>query len=209
VSHCPFCGKGLLPFFKRLWFWLIVAALSAAATVTTVFLVPLVPLAPPSEVGQEFPAPAPAVIGAPPATPARDLAVGTTVDCNSLLVTVIDVSQELTSSDGQALTGIEVQFVNKGQAETMLYSTQWQLETTDGSRHDRYIGKTAEGQSVDAGPNSQSLAPGETRSVEMLFATEEPARAIYAPDALSYNEDSLVTWRIEDASLSQSVAQQQ
>jgi hypothetical protein len=197
VSHCPFCGKSLLPFFKRLWFWLLVVVLSAAATVALLFLSPTAEdVAPPQET------PLPVVIGAPPTTPAKDLAVGTTVDCNNLLVTVTGVTHDLVASDGSPITTVEIQFLNKGAETVALYSTQWQLETTGGDRHDRYIGKTSEGANVSGGLDSQELEKDGTLTVSLSFAAEGPLLAVYAPDALSYTEAALVTW-----SVSPSVAQ--
>jgi RNA polymerase subunit RPABC4/transcription elongation factor Spt4 len=191
VSHCPFCGKSLLPFFKRLWFWLLVVVLSAAATVALIVLAPETgDVAPPQET------PLPVVIGAPPTMAAKDLAVGTTVDCSNLLVTVTGVAHDLVASDGSPITTVEIQFLNKGAEAVALYSTQWQLETTDGERHDRYIGKTSEGVNVGGSLDSQDLGKDGTLAVSLSFAVEGAIRVVYAPDALSYSEAGLVTWSV-------------
>jgi hypothetical protein len=190
VSHCPYCGKSLLPFFKRLWFWLIVVILVGAATVALVlFFSPSVEDSePPPEI------PVPTVTGAPEGTSVTDLAMEKTVNCNGLLVSIIDRSQDLIASDGSPITAIKVHFLNEGSSEAMLYSTQWQLETVGGTRVDCYIGKTDTGESVRSDLDSASLPNGASLTVTLYFAAADPAKLIFAPNALAYSEESLVTW---------------
>jgi hypothetical protein len=195
VSHCPYCGKSLLPFFKRLWFWLIVVMLVGALTIALVLFFS------PNVVENESPpeAPTPLVMGMPEGTSIKDLAVGTTINYNNLLVNIIERSQNLTASDGSPITAITVRFLNEGSTGAMLYSTQWQLETTDKTRVDCYIGKTNTGESIRSDLDSASLPGGASLTVTLYFAANEPAKLIFVPNVLSYSEDELVTWLLSEA----------
>jgi hypothetical protein len=189
VSHCPFCGKNLLPLYQRLWLWIVVVVLISTGAVALVFFSPRVEQ---SEVTTEV-AP-PAAIGLPEGASIKDLATGTTVDCDNLLVTVIESSQELIASDGTPITAVNVQFLNKGPDNVMLYSTQWRLETGDGERVDCYIGKTEDGENIRSELDSESLAPDLTWTAILYFAADDPAKVLFSPNALSYSEGDLVTW---------------
>jgi hypothetical protein len=194
VSHCPYCGKSLLPFFKRFWFWFVVVILIGTATITLVlFFSPNVTESePPLEI------PAPTAPGTPEETSVKDLALGTTVSYNNLLVSITDRSQDLIASDGSPITAIKVHFLNEGPSEAMLYSTQWQLETADGTRVDCYIGKTDAGESIRSDLDSASLPSGASLTVTLYFAASDPTELIFAPNALSYSEESLVTWLLNE-----------
>jgi RNA polymerase subunit RPABC4/transcription elongation factor Spt4 len=189
VSHCPFCGKNLLPVYQRLWFWLVIVLAAGAAAAALLFFSP-----PVTDTESRVEIPPPLVVGAPEGSSIKGLSLGTTVDCNSLLVTIMESSQGLIASDGKPITTVKVQFLNKSTAGVMLYSTQWQLETADGERVDCYIGKTEEGENIISDLDSQSLAPDDTLTVTLYFAAESPARVVFAPNALSYSESGLVTW---------------
>jgi RNA polymerase subunit RPABC4/transcription elongation factor Spt4 len=189
VSHCPFCGKNLLPVYRRFWFWLIIVVAAGVAAGALVFL------SPPIEDGESrVEIPPPLVVGAPEGSPIKDLDMGTTVDCNSLLVTVMESLQGPIASDGKPITAVKVQFLNKNAADAMLYSTQWQLETAGGERIDCYIGRTEQGENIISDLDSQSLAPDASLTVTLYFAADAPARVVFAPNALSYSESGLVTW---------------
>jgi hypothetical protein len=138
--------------------------------------------------------PPPVVVGALEGSSVKNLDMGTTVDCNSLLVTVMESSQGPIASDGKPITAVRVQFLNKSTTNVMLYSTQWQLETTDGERIDCYIGRTEQGENIISDLDSQSLAPDASLTVTLYFAADAPARVVFAPNALSYSESGLVTW---------------
>jgi hypothetical protein len=193
VNHCPFCGKGLLPLYKRLWFWLIAVAVIAIAVVTLLFFVA------PSVVGDEtrLEIPAPIAVGTHDANTIKDLATGTPVDCNSLLVTVVACSNEPATSNGTPLTSVTVQFLNKGASTVTLYSTQWQLETAEGVRVDCFIGKTSEGTSIRSNLDTLSLPGGDSFTATFYFAAESPAKVVFAPNALSFDEAGLVTWKLD------------
>jgi hypothetical protein len=197
VNHCPFCGKNLLPLYRRFWFWIIVVMLVAAAAVALIWFSPRIER---GETHREIPAPV--VIGAPEGKSIKGLSMGTTVDCDSLLVTVIESSAGPVASDGLPITAIKAQFLNKNATDMTLYSTQWQLETESGERVDCYIGKTNEGKNITSDLDSQSLAPDATLTVTLYFAAEAPAKVVFAPNALSYNEVSLVTWLLGSAAAS-------
>jgi hypothetical protein len=192
VNHCPFCGKSILPLYRRFWFWIIAVVLMAAGATALVLTSPRV-----ESNSEHREIPAPVVIGAPEGASTKRLGMGTTVDCDSLLVTVIESSPGPTASDGLPITTVTVQFLNKGPSETMLYSTQWQMETVDGKRVDCYIGKTNTGENVKSDLDSKSLAPGATLTVVLSFAAESSTAVVFAPNALSYSEASLVTWLLD------------
>jgi hypothetical protein len=189
VSHCPYCGKSLLPIYKRLLFWIIAVILIGAATAALVIFAPSIH----KNEAQTESTP-PLVVGAPEGSSFKDLALGATVDCNSLLVTVTEGSQELAATDGTPITKISVQFLNKGDSDVVLYATQWQLENVDGARVDCFIGKTIEGESLRSDLESTSLAKGASYTAVLYFATTNPTKVIFAPDVLSYSEQSLVIW---------------
>jgi hypothetical protein len=192
VSHCPFCGKNLLPLYQRLWFWLIAVALIAAAVVALLFF--FTPDVAEDETRSE--SPAPVAVGTQDANVIKDLATGTPVDCNGLLVTVVACSQESTSSDGTPLTSVTVQFLNRSSAVATLYSTQWQLETAEGVRSDCFIGKTSEGENVRSTLDTLSLNGGDSFTATLYFAAANPAKVVFAPNALSFDESGLVTWKL-------------
>jgi hypothetical protein len=189
VSHCPFCGKNLLPLYRRFWLWIAVVIVIGVGAVALIFFSPRVEQ---GEVKAEVPPPI--AIGLPEGATTKSLAMGTTVDCNNLLVTVIESSQELIASDGTPITTVRVQFLNRGADDVMLYSTQWQLETADAERIDCYIGKTEDGESIKSELDSRSLATDMAWTATLYFAASDPTMVLFTPNALSYSEDSLVTW---------------
>lgn len=191
VVHCPYCGKNLLPYYKRLIFWIIIVLLMGTAVVV---LVVLTPATRPNDERAETPAPI--VVGAPEGASIKDLPIGATVDCNSLLVTVLETSQELTASDGTSIIKVTSQFLNKNISDVTVYSTQWQLETSEGERIDRYIGKTSEGETIKSDLESKALAKDEAFTAVLYFSSISAAKVIFVPDALSYNESNFATWLI-------------
>jgi hypothetical protein len=193
VSHCPFCGKSVQPFFRKLWFWLIIVVLLLGGFAALFLWDPLTQEPEPIESPQP-----PFVIGAAEGTPYKDLAVGTTIDFNNLLVTVTSVSNGLTSSDGRPISAVEVQFINKGEQAVTLYSTQWMMEGAFGSRVEGFIGKTDAGETI-AAAEASDLAAGEQRITTFYFCPvndEALEKVVFLTDALSYQEDDLVTWRV-------------
>jgi hypothetical protein len=191
VKHCPYCGKSLLPLVQRFWFWLLIVVLAGAGTGGLVLFTPTIELTQkPPEI------PAPVVVGAPEETPTKDLAFGTTVDCDSLLVTVISATQELRASDNKPITAVEVQFLNKNSNDVTLYLTQWQLETASGERVEHYIGKTDQGETVTSELEASVLAKDATVTATLYFAANDPLRVVFAPNALADSDTNLVTWSL-------------
>ena len=195
VSHCPYCGKSLLPLIRRFWFWSVIVCIVGAAVALLLFYPPNAPT-----VEEPVEVPAPFVVGAPEGTSLKGLQVETTVDCNTLNVTVVDYYQENISSNGEPITAVEVRFFNSGPSPVILYSTQWQMESADGTRVDCFIGKTAEGDSIRSELETVSLGPGSTYTTTLYFAVESPSSVVYAPNALSYIEDELITWNLASVS---------
>jgi hypothetical protein len=192
VSHCPYCGKNLLPLHRRFVFWLVITVIIAAAAVAIIIFSPGIPASepPPKEPVK------PIVVGAPDGAPVKDLRLGTTVDCDNLLVTVTDSSGGLVSASGGAITTVHVQFINKGPEAVTLFLTQWQLEGANATRVDSEPMKTQEGQDVKSDLDSTSLAPGATFTATLYFSVDQPTKAVFAPDPLLYSEESLVTWTL-------------
>ena len=191
VSHCPYCGKNILPLYQRLWFWLVfVIVIAAAATLLVLYTPPPNAEIPKAEI------PMPTVIGAADGHPIKNLSIGTTVDCDSLLVTVLESSQTMTASDGKPIIAIKVQFNNKGQQPVMLYLTQWQVETAGGQRIDSAPMKTVDNQTITSELDTVSLPSDSTFAATLYFTADDIALLVFAPEALNFSEDRLVTWRL-------------
>lgn len=191
VNHCPYCGKNLLPIYRRLWVWLVLLFLVAAAAVV-VFVFWMPSISPSSTISREEIKPI--VIGAPDNTQAKNLKIGTTVDCNGLLVTVTDINMDLVSSNATAITTVRVQFVNKRTEKISLYKTQWSLEAANGSRVNSGPIVKQDGEVINSGLDSNVLEANEAYSVDLYFDIAEPKTIIFAPDVLLDVEESLVTW---------------
>jgi hypothetical protein len=190
VSHCPFCGKSVLPFFRKFWFWLIICILLIGGFSALLFYEPLTTL-PQVETEQS----SPVVIGAPEGTPYKDLALGTTVDSDSLLVTVTSVTNGLTALDGSPILAVSVQFFNKSERTITLYSTQWMMEDAQGRRVDCFIGKTDTGETI-AAVEPLGLDADSQYIETFYFSGEALKKVVFLPDALSYQESDLVTWLV-------------
>jgi hypothetical protein len=189
ISHCPFCGKAVYPFFKRLWFWLIVLVVVSAGTFIAIrFGLPMMPNSGSKDIS------APIVIGAPEGTPYKNLPLGATVDCNSLLVTVTNIRQDQTTSDGTPIYSVEIQFYNKASESATIYSTQWQMQGADGTRKECYIGKTKDGTNLKSEIDAQVIRPDGRFSATLYFSGSNLTTVLYSPDALSYTEGELVIW---------------
>jgi len=157
----------------------------------------------------------PQVIGGNANSSLKNLRLGTSIDNSGLTVTVKAISVGPVAADGRQVYIVEVDFVNNRDSALMLYSTQWMLETSEGTRLDTYVGFD-----VDGGVLTSNFSDYELRvkerftgrlyfAITPLFATEEeieagievfspvPAAVVYQPSALTYSEDLLVTWRIE------------
>ena len=189
VSHCPYCGKSLLPLYRRFWVWLIIVALIGAGVAALLFYSPGIKTEEePTEPSVPF------VINAPEGTSYKNLELGKTVGYNMLNVTVSENQQVAISSNGVPITTVEVHFYNSGQKPVTLYSTQWQLQSIDGTRVDCFIGKTNDGESIRSELESYTLGPGSTYTTVFYFAVQDPYLVVFAPNVLSYLEDELVTW---------------
>ena len=194
VSHCPYCGKNLLPFYRRFWFWLVIVALMGVGVAAILFYLPGIQT--PQKVQE---ANLPVVVNAAEGSPFKDLVPGTTIEYNQLQVTVTGSHQAGVSSNGIVITAVEVSFYNSGTTPITLYSTQWQLESEDGTRVDCFIGKTSDDESIHSELETQNLGPSSTYTTVLYFALDNPNRAVFAPNAVSYVELELVTWNIKPA----------
>jgi RNA polymerase subunit RPABC4/transcription elongation factor Spt4 len=193
IKHCPFCGKSVLPFYQKLWFWLIIVFVLGASTVA--LLVYTQPPATPDEVGPEkLP---PRVIDAPEGTPYKNLAVNRQVDCGNLLVRVTRITEYGISSDGKPIVAVTVEFDNRNDHAVTLYSTQWMMTDAEGLAYvDCFIGKTEEGESIRSGIEAVDLAGGTPLTTTFYFAGPGLTTVVFLPDALSYQESDQVTWKL-------------
>jgi len=189
VSHCPYCGKNLLPIYQRFWLWLIVVLVIGAGFAALIVFSPNLQI-------KEKPgnSPSPIVVGAPEGTPYKSLEPGTTIAYNALNVTFIKSYHYDVSSNGIPITAIEVRFSNTGTTAINLYSTQWQMESEDGRRVDCFIGKNTTGVSIVSEFDTRALSPGSTYTAVLFFSIDNPAELLFAPNPVSNDEDKLVTW---------------
>ncbi|MDR3307284.1 MAG: DUF4352 domain-containing protein [Coriobacteriales bacterium] len=193
VDRCPFCGKSLKPFYARLWFWSALVVLLAVTMGGLIYSGIPVPSEEPAKPAEPTP---PQVVGAPDGTSFKDLATGTTVDSDSLLITVTSVETGGTAYDGTPLVVVTVEFSNKKDVDVTLYSTQWRMEQADGTRLDAFIGTSDSGQSISSNFEARSLEGNGQFTGKLYFKGTALARVLYAPTALTYNDTMLVTWTV-------------
>jgi len=177
--------------YQRFWFWLIVVLVLGAGFATLIFFSPNLQI-----IEKPGNSPRPIVVGAPEGTPYKNLQPDTTIAYNALNVTFIRAYHYDVSSNGTPIMAIEVRFSNSGTTAINLYSTQWQMESTDGRRVDCFIGKNTNGAHVVSDFDTRVLSPGSTYTAMLCFAIEDPALVVFAPYAVSNDEDKLVTWAI-------------
>jgi hypothetical protein len=165
--------------------------LMGAATTALIYFIPTIEK---DETRTEVPLPV--VVGSPEGASFKNLVMGTTVDCNSLLVTVVESSRDLTAQDGSPITKVTVQFLNKGDTVALAYSTQWQVELSDGTRLETSnTVTTSDGENLYGDlKEPQSIAKGASLTVTLYFKSESPYKLVFAPDVLAYTEQGLVTW---------------
>ncbi len=192
VSHCPFCGKNLLPVYRRFTFWIFIVLLVAGAALAIVIFAPGINTeAPPAKEPTK-----PVTVGAAQGASIKDLNTGTTVDCDNLLVTMTETSGELKSINGAAITTVKVQFINKRSESVLLLLTQWQLEGANGVRVDSEPMKLEDGTDIKSDLDSTTLVAGATYSATLYFVADQPTKVVFAADPLEYIEEWLVTWAL-------------
>ncbi|MCL1890531.1 MAG: hypothetical protein FWG00_00635 [Coriobacteriia bacterium] len=196
ADNCPYCGGSLLPFFLRLWFWLLVVLAVAGVVFFAVFR--FAP-SPTTEITHPEQPNAPLVVGAEAGTPIKDLKIGTKIDVDGLEVTVTGFEDEgLLDRNEKPLQVLTVEFVNKRKQDATLYSTQWMAELADGTRIDTYIGSTIEGTPITGNFESYELPAGGSFKGRLYFECEAAALIIYQPTPLAFDEELLVTWSTAD-----------
>lgn len=211
VGNCPFCGKPLRPVFARLWFWLLVVVAAAVGAVMLINTgLPAESTSPSSPAEPERPQ----VLGAAEDSALKDLPLGTTIDNSGLEVTVKAVSLGPDSANGAQIYVVDVDFLNQTEESVMLYSLQWMLELSDGTRLDTYVGSAADGATISSNLETLELQAGGQFTGRLYFAVAQPAplegdaagdvapvaltpgAIVYQPSALAYDEDLLVTWKV-------------
>jgi len=212
LDNCPFCGRSLIPFYARFWFWLLVVV------VVAIFVIWIINTNLPHEettpTGPTQPQ-LPQVIGGEEDSSLKNLPLGTSIDNSGLVVTVGAISPGPFTANGSQIYIVEVEFINNRNAGVTLYSTQWMLETSDGIRLDTFVGIDAEGTTLSSNFSDYELPSNGRFSGRLFFAvapryaTDEdieagiepeqrvPNAVVYQPSALAYSEDLLVTWRAE------------
>ncbi|MDR1358427.1 MAG: zinc ribbon domain-containing protein [Coriobacteriales bacterium] len=220
VANCPFCGRPLRPVYARFWFWLIVVVVVAGGVILLVnTALPEESTMPSSPAEPELPR----VVGAAEDSSLKELPLGTTIDNSGLEVTVSSVAAGLEAANGARIHVVEVEFINDTEEAAVLYSTQWMLELSDGTRLDTFVGSAADGATISSNFEAYTLAPNGRFSGRLYFAVAEPAATeeedteegatstdtastepaavtpsavVYQPSALAYKEELLVTWRV-------------
>jgi hypothetical protein len=211
VDHCPFCGRSLRPFFARFWFWLIVVVLVTIAVIW--FINTNLPEETKSPSGPPTPE-RPLVIGSDGQQSLKNLALGTGINNSGLEVVVGAVSVGPTALNGSQIYIVEVEFTNTKSESVTLYSMQWMLETSEGTRLDTFVGSALDGATLTSNFEAYELQPQGRFSGRLYFALPAssstadpnaeagltaviPASVVYQPSALSYNEELLVTWKVD------------
>jgi hypothetical protein len=191
ARRCPYCSKSVVPFYRTFAFWLSLVLLLAACTVYfVVFFNPATE--PPAGSGVR----APLALGVPNPQETTNLPLGTSVDSNDLIITVMSVRQVGTASDGRTIYEVALQLFNKTPNRQALYTTQWQMQNLDGSREECFRGKTSDGSSLTNGVDGRQMAPDEVFTTKIYFATDNPLCVIFLQNPLDVENGSDVSWDV-------------
>ncbi|MDR0308325.1 MAG: zinc ribbon domain-containing protein [Coriobacteriales bacterium] len=198
TRKCPYCGKSVLPLYKKLKFWLPAILLLAAGT--TVFLILYEPSSPPDPLiaSGNSASHTPVAVGELDSSKTSDLALGQTIYYDDLLITVIEFKEVDTSANGDPIVNARIEFRlgNNAKEAHILLSTSWQLEKSDGSRIDSYIGgKNQKGENISSGISGQSLTPGSSIVTDIYFTGTDFTRIVYLVNPLS-SDGPQVSWNI-------------
>lgn len=191
AKRCPYCSKSVTPFYRSFAFWLSVVISLALATVWLVFFYEPVTLA---SVAPEIRDPI--VVGHPEKTDTANLPIGYTVECNDMMITVVDVNQNQTTSDNRVIYEFTVQFYNMSENEQSLLMTQWLLVNSDGVAEECYIGKNSEGAALTSGMEGRHLAPHESVNTRLYFTCDNPERLVYLINSLNAQDGPEISWQV-------------
>lgn len=194
ARRCPYCSKSVVPFYRSFVFWLALLVLLAAGTVY--FVAFYDPAGRPVAGGDLRP---PLALGVPDPQETTLLPLGTSVDSNDLIITVMSVRQVNRSSDGRAVWEVTVQFFNRSSSRQSLYTTQWQMRSVDGSKEECFRGKTSDGVSLLSGVEGQQLAPEELLTTRIYFSTDQPESVIFLQNLLNEDDGQEVSWSVPPA----------
>jgi len=141
VDNCPFCGRSLRPFYARFWFWLIVVIAVGTFVVWAVNnYLPEENISPTSPARPERPQ----VIGGIEGSSIKNLPLGTGVDNSGLEVTVTSVDLGPVAANGSQVYIVNIEFNNTTNEVRILYTLQWMLQTSYGTRLDTFVGYTSD-----------------------------------------------------------------
>jgi len=191
AKRCPYCGKSLIPFYQSFVFWLGVVAFLGAGAIYFIFFY--------DPIAAQFPGPEsrpPVSYGLIGRNDTAELPIGTTVDCDGMVITLIAVTQELTAADGRPIYEATVQIYNRSSTTQRLLNTQWVMRTAGGGFEECYIGQTDSGNSLTSGIEGRQLAPGEVLNAKIYFAAEIPVGIVYLVNPLETSSENEVSWLI-------------
>ena len=192
AKRCPYCGKSLLPFYKTFVFWLLIVALLATGSAYFIFFYNPLPEPVANEGSKD-----PIAYGLANRTDTSNLPVGTTVECNDLLITVVSIHQPYSTNDGRLIYEVTVQIVNKSSSNQRLLTTQWVMRTVSGSYEECYTGMTDNGTSLTSGLEGRQLQPDEVLTTRIYFAADHPVSLVYLVNPLETEGGPEVSWLLE------------
>jgi hypothetical protein len=192
LENCPFCGQSLQPFYKRIWFWLIIIVLLGAG-VAYLLVVGLPRNLEPIE--RDYTSEI-HVVDAAEGASYRDLPIGTAVQSDMIEACVNAVVAGPQTAEGTATVAVHMRITNSSQNSITLYSTQWRIENADGTRVDTYLGPSKTGAPLSSSFETSELLPDQTLDGTLYFATNTPKLVLYQPNALDFREEILVTWTL-------------
>ncbi|MCL2339887.1 MAG: zinc ribbon domain-containing protein [Actinomycetia bacterium] len=195
ARRCPYCGKSVIPFYRSLVFWSGIVALLAACMIYFIFFFNPQVQEPPAN-GSARPPVALGIVNPDGSAleGTANLPLGTTVDCNDLLITVIAIQQPYTTADGTPIYEITVQFLNKSSQRQNLLTTQWLMQTVDGSSVEVYKGNTSDGTNLASGVEGRQLATNELYTTHLYFATAYPLSIEFLLNPLDTKTGPVVSW---------------
>ena len=191
AKRCPYCGKSLVPFYRSFTFWCVVVACLAISSLYFIFF-----YNPTSVSSNGSDAHTPIAYGLIDRTDTSEMPIGTTIDCNGLMITVISVHQPYTTANGRPVYEVTVQIFNKSSSTQRLLTTQWVMRTADGGYADCYSGMTDSGNNVSSGVEGRQLAVDEVLTTRLYFATDTPIYLVYLVNPLNTEDGPDVSWLI-------------
>jgi hypothetical protein len=191
ARRCPYCGKSLIPFYQSFFFWFSIVAVLAAGFFYFVFFYQPPPRFPDNPNNRP-----PVALGVANQTSATDLPVGTTVDCNDMLITVISGGQAHVTGSFFFNDAATTQIYTQSSSAQRLLTTQWVMSTTTGEVVECYSGRTDNGESLSSGLEGRQLQQDECLTTRIYFVSETPASIVYLINPLDSVDRRDVSWLV-------------